>query len=97
MTKCKRYILILVYLGLSIFAQGQHAIENLDACRFTLQTPTDTIQFIKINRDLDTPKPTLIFCQGSLPVPLVIKFKEGDTIMDIQTFSRQKVKPLYLF
>jgi predicted esterase len=51
-------------------------LKDLDVFQYTIANSQDSIQYIKIGTDTTTVKPTIIFLQGSLPVPLVIDFKD---------------------
>ena len=51
-------------------------LKELDIFQYTIANSQDSIQYIKIGTDTTTVKPTIIFLQGSLPVPLVIDFKD---------------------
>lgn len=51
-------------------------IEQLGVCLFTIVNQNDTIQFIKTGTDLEIPKPTIIYLQGSLPKPMIIRMNE---------------------
>lgn len=51
-------------------------IKDLDVFQYTIINEKDSIQYIKIGTDTTIVKPTIIFLQGSLPVPLVIDFKD---------------------
>jgi hypothetical protein len=51
-------------------------IKDLDVLQYTVVHREDSIHYIKIGTDTTTVKPTIIFLQGSLPVPLIIDFKE---------------------
>jgi hypothetical protein len=51
-------------------------LKDLDIFQYTINNNQDSIQYIKIGTDITTVKPTIIFLQGSLPVPLVIDFKD---------------------
>lgn len=46
-------------------------IEGLDVLSYSIHTPSDTIEYIKIGTDTTTAKPTILFLQGSLPAPLI--------------------------
>lgn len=46
-------------------------IEGLDVYSYAIYTETDTIEYIKVGADTLTTKPTLLFLQGSLPLPLI--------------------------
>lgn len=74
--KIKKYVLLLISLHLLLFqfsySQEPIKIEQLNVYSFEILSDQDTIQFINANQDLHTKKPTIIFCQGSLPIPLII-------------------------
>lgn len=46
-------------------------IEGLEVLSYSIHTPTDTINYIKVGTDTVTAKPTILFLQGSLPSPLI--------------------------
>ncbi len=46
-------------------------IKETDALRFSIPHPKGKIEFIKLGLDTTIQKPTILFLQGSLPVPLV--------------------------
>lgn len=51
-------------------------IRDLDVFQYTIMSEQDSVRYIKIGGDTNTVKPTIIFLQGSLPVPLIIDFKD---------------------
>lgn len=59
------------------FGQDLGVIENSNSRIFEIVENQDTIHFIKINKDVETPKPVIIVLQGSLPIPLAIKYPAG--------------------
>ncbi len=94
----RKYILIVIFICFNFLSQGQCPIGKLDACSYSINEEADTIQFLKINRDLETPKPTIIFLQGSLPIPLIIEFNNGDVIFSpINNFDYKKIAERYNF
>ncbi|MDP3913879.1 MAG: hypothetical protein Q8R96_09095 [Bacteroidota bacterium] len=91
-----KIISVVIFCCIALFARGQFPLDNLDACSFSICNESDTIQFIKINRDLGTPKPTVVFFQGSLPIPLVIKFSDDDLMIpSINNFDYKKIAQKY--
>lgn len=70
-------ILLFQLFSLISFGQDLGIIENSNSRLFQLVNDKDTIQFIKINSDIHTPKPTIIMLQGSLPIPLAIRYPQG--------------------
>jgi len=77
---------------LSLSIQAQTPIENADAYRSFVIKNNDTIEYIVISNDLKTPKPTIIFCQGSLAIPLIIKWQDGSTFFPWANWSYAKMK-----
>ena len=64
---------LIIFLSSWFFClSAQNQIEGIDALAFSIKTDNDTIEYLKIGADIDTPKPTIIFLQGSLPSPLII-------------------------
>ena len=64
---------LIIFLSSWFFClSAQNQIEGVDALAFSIKTDNDTIEYLKIGADIDTPKPTIIFLQGSLPSPLII-------------------------
>lgn len=96
MKKSIKIILVVVICCITSLTRGQSPVDNLDACSFSIYNATDTIQFIKINRELEAPKPTIVFFQGSLPIPLVIKFANNDFLIpSINNFDYKKITSKY--
>ena len=62
---------------------------------FSINQGKDTIQFIKVDSDIKVKKPVLLFCQGSLPIPLIIKDKEGMIIPALNNFDYKKIAEKY--
>lgn len=74
MYKC---IILLFALCSNLYAiKPGTVIEGVNACRFAVPHANDTIEFIKVGT-ATAKKPVLLFCQGSLPIPLVIEFNDG--------------------
>lgn len=79
---CKKLSTFILFSLVASIVYGKSTSKNpqsivvpgLDMIRlFTIKASNgDTIHFIKANEGLDIKKPTLIFCQGSTPVPLII-------------------------
>lgn len=87
-------VFVLLTLTFVVFPQTNCLIEGTQIRQFSLKTKTDTISFIIPNGTIDTIKPVLIFCQGSLPIPLIIELPNGQKIIaplanfDYKTISR---------
>lgn len=67
-------------------------IEGLDVLSFSIHTPTDTIDYIKVGTDTTAAKPTILFLQGSLPAPLIFDmgtFKQVNLPFDASLLIKQ--------
>lgn len=87
-----------IYIVITSFTiiNAQTPIPGLDACSFNIINNRDTIQFLKVNKDINTKKPVIVFCQGSLPIPLVFDFGGGKrSITGINNFDYQKIAEKY--
>lgn len=74
------------------FTQDLGKVEGLQARHFLLMNHKDSIEFILVNGNIDTVKPVIIFCQGSTPIPLIIRYPEGDKfIPSLNNFDYQKL------
>lgn len=90
--KIRIFNICIIYFLFSAFIYSQESISNLNAIKFSLENENDTIEFVKLNKDLNTPKPTIIFCQGSLPIPLIIDLNDGKRmITGISNFDYNKI------
>ena len=77
-------------------ADSPSKIEKLEAYLFSIVDKKDTIQFIKVNTDLETPKPTILFLQGSLPIPLIIDYEDGYRhLVVFSNFDYKKIAEKY--
>ncbi|MCC7467245.1 MAG: alpha/beta fold hydrolase [Saprospiraceae bacterium] len=68
-------ILLLLFLHSSTFSQSAPKLINRQALLFQLQTPQDSISLILADTATTHTKPVLLFCQGSLPVPLFVEIE----------------------
>lgn len=90
----KKIFISFCFLLLSVCLNAQLPIENVKL--FTLTTASDTIQFIKIDEDTTQTKPSLLFCQGSLPMPLIGEFEKGNfSIMATSNFDYKTLSAKY--
>lgn len=46
-------------------------LKDIDVLAFSIEGEKDTIEFIKVGKDTTKVRPTIIFLQGSLPIPLI--------------------------
>src|SRR5947207_9926010 len=56
--------------------------------KIVVETKNDTIEFITSSKENDTPKPTILFLQGSLPLSIVMYHKD-----QVQTLFPFDLKP----
>ena len=67
-------IILIQFATIICYGQDIGVIENSNSRIFEIVEGRDTIQFVKINKDIETPKPVIIVLQGSLPIPLAIRY-----------------------
>ncbi len=87
------FVLILTIIPFIIFAQDQGVIEGTIARKFVLEDESGAIEFIKTDTTFEK-KPVLLFCQGSLPRPLMITLEDGrnhfsNYVFDYKLLSEQ--------
>lgn len=89
-----KFLAVFPLLFFSICLQAQLPISNVKL--FTIINQNDTIQFIKIDADTTQTKPTILFCAGSLPIPLIIEYSAGVFLMpSINNFDYKKISERY--
>ncbi len=90
----KKIFSLFSILILTITINAQLPVDNVKL--FSITTQNDTINFIKIDADTTKTKPTILFCQGSLSIPLVVKFKDGKSIItSIGNFDYKTISEKY--
>lgn len=90
----KKIFVVFYLLLLSICLKAQLPISNIKL--FTIINDKDTIQFVKLDADTTKTKPTILFCSGSLPIPLIIEIKEGVyNITSVSNFNYKKITEKY--
>lgn len=70
-------LLCLIISYISIYSQVEKAVN---ARIFTIVVKGDTISFLKTDTCLTKKKPTILFCQGSMPIPLIIEDSKGPSL-----------------
>lgn len=96
----KVYRLFLLFWGMCYlnntfgYNVDKKVLKELNATLYTLQMPEDTISFIKADTNTIRPKPTLLFCQGSLPIPLVF-FEDSNYYFASFNFDYRKLSAKY--
>lgn len=93
----KKILAVFALLLISVYLLAQNSqlpVENVKL--FTIVNHNDTIQFIKIDKDTTKTKPTLLFCAGSLPIPLVIEINDGKhRLTCVGNFDYKKITEKY--
>ncbi|HIP32899.1 MAG TPA: hypothetical protein EYG86_09065 [Crocinitomicaceae bacterium] len=92
-----KLLFILFLICFNSLAQEGKIIEN-KITHFSLQEELDIIDFIVIETVFNKTKPIFLFCQGSLPVPLIIDFEKGSPFIyggGISNFDVEKIKEHY--
>lgn len=82
----------LLFLFISLSSFGQQKIEGTTYLHFSIVHKKDIIDFAVADTNLSIVKPILIFCQGSQPVPLFIRFpKQGIIPIPLSNFDLTKL------
>lgn len=92
--KMKKAFLVLFCTFITIGLCLSQKIDKLDSYLFSIPDGKYSIQFIKTDTDLDKAKPTILFCQGSLPIPLVIE-DNNDVFLPAFNFDYKKLSEKY--
>lgn len=80
------------FLTLTLTAFSQSKIAGTSYSHFELKLKDDTVDFVIADTNLSVRKPLLLFCQGSLPVPLFLDFgSEGIYPVTLNNFNREKL------
>ena len=77
----RKNIIVILLLSLCFSVCGGNAITY-----YSITEGTDTVSFIRIAKDT-IEKPTIVFCQGSLPIPVVIDSKDGRWVPALGNFD----------
>lgn len=87
---------LLLGLASNVFPQKSCLFEGTEIRHFSIKTKNDTIEFILPSGNIDTIKPVLLFCQGSLPIPLIIEIPSGQKIITaLSNFDYKKISKDY--
>lgn len=91
--------LISLFFSISIiFAANAQVLKDVNARLFSIVDKGDTINILKADTGLVKKKPTIIFCQGSLPIPLVIDLGgNGMFIPSLNNFDYHGLSKKYNF
>jgi pimeloyl-ACP methyl ester carboxylesterase len=90
--------IFLLFLPSLAFTQSTPKLINRQALLFQLQTPQDSISFILADTTITDKKPIMLFCQGSLPIPLFVEIESYGWYMlggGIGNFDLPKLRQYY--
>ena len=83
----KKIFCFLVVLLIAVSHVNAQHFEGISF--YSIKSKSDTIDFIKIGKG--GIKPTLIFCQGSLPIPLIVTDQTNYFIPAVNNFDYRKI------
>ena len=76
-----RFFFFTFFIASLFSVNAQNNIATIDSIGFELHSIDDKkgqIEYlVSKNRGADSPKPVIVFCQGSLPKPLIINTPQG--------------------
>ena len=90
----KKSFLFIVFLSISTCFFAQRQIEN-GLFLHSISNNNDTIDFIVCRNQETTTRPTILFCQGSSPVPLIVDFEEQLFIPSLNNFDYREISKKY--
>lgn len=89
-------LLFPIFLALTLNAFTQTRVEGTSYTQFQVKLKKDTIDFVIADTNLNVAKPLLLFCQGSLPVPLFIEVSENRIWpVSLSNFDLEKMNESY--
>jgi|SRR5690554_524349 len=92
----KNFVLFLTFLVSIHFSFTQSRVEGTDYTAFSIEQANDTIDFVIADSVLNVKKPLLLFCQGSLPVPLFVDFGNNRIVpLQFGNFDLENMKKHY--
>lgn len=77
------FTFLIVIICVSINAQNK--IKQFE--HYNISDKKDNIDFIVLRKNKDIKKPTLLFCQGSMPVPLFLKYNNDTINLQLSNFD----------
>ncbi|MFV0396701.1 MAG: hypothetical protein ACK5JU_01610 [Bacteroidales bacterium] len=90
-----RLMSLVILINSSLFLYSQVKLDNVNAYSFTVVQKNDSIQFIKLGGDIHQRKGVIIFCQGSLPIPLIVIDSNGDHFFPAINFNMDYLSKSY--
>lgn len=90
-----RILISLAFIFCTTFFSYSRGVKDVNARLFSIVEKGDTIQFLKTDSCIIQKKPTIIFCQGSLPIPMIIDDGTSKFIPALNNFDYQKISEKY--
>jgi len=90
-----RILISVTFVFCVTFFSYSQVVKDVPARLFSIVETGDTIQFLKTDTDTIQKKPTIIFCQGSLPIPLIIDLGTTKFIPALNNFNFRKISERY--
>lgn len=88
-----RVIFLAILLSHTYFIAAQNKIKQYE--HYSITDRKDVIDFIVFKQNNNTPKPILLFCQGSQPVPLFIKIGADTVGISLSNFDLNYMSKYY--
>ncbi|MBP1638817.1 MAG: hypothetical protein H6Q17_400 [Bacteroidetes bacterium] len=89
-------IVLLVCLSFITLSSYSQVIKGVNARLFKIiSAKGDTIHFLKTDSAVNVKKPVILFCQGSLPYPLIIGFESKNFVTNISNFNYNTLSKKY--
>ena len=95
----KSTLLILLLIGIALSCFSQTRIPGTYSCLFSIKLDkNDTVNFAVTDTTFTQKKPIIVFLQGSLPIPIIIKYKANYTQLTfLANFNYQNFIDKYNF
>lgn len=90
------FILLIIILLAINFGYSQNRVKGTDFSSFSIEEENDTIDFAIADTVFDIQKPMLLFCQGSLPVPLFVDVGNNRIVpLQLGNFDLKEMRKYY--
>lgn len=84
----KNTLLILLLIGIVLSSFSQTRISDTYSCLFSIKLDkNDTINFVVTDTAFTKKKPIIIYLQGSLPIPIVIRYNDHTQVTFLTNFD----------
>jgi len=84
----RKLFLIVSLVGIALLSYSQTRISDTYSCLFSIKLDkNDTVNFVVTDTAFTKKKPIIIFLQGSLPIPIVIKYNDHTQVTFLSNFD----------